>query len=46
METTAPIRIPNPTKDLVAFIEKANLRKKERLASMRDNFLKTEQSKN
>ena len=45
METTNTIRIPNPSKDLVAFIEKAQLRKKERMKTMRDNFIKAQRAK-
>lgn len=46
METTTPIRIPKPSKELVAFIEKAQLRKKERMQKMRERFLQTQLSKN
>lgn len=42
METTATIRIEHPSKGLVAFIEKAHQRKKERMKEMRDKFLKTQ----
>ena len=42
MKTTKTIRIPNPPKELVAFIEKAQQQKKERMKKMRDNFLKTQ----
>ena len=45
METTNTIRIPNPSKDLVAFIEKAQLRKKESMKTMRDNFIKAPRAK-
>lgn len=45
METTNPIRIPNPSKELVAFIEKAQQRKKERMQKMRERFLQTQLSK-
>lgn len=45
METTTTIRIPNPSKGLVAFIEKAQKQKKERLEMMRESFLKTQSSK-
>lgn len=41
METTNVICIANPTKELVAFIEKAQKRKKERMKIMRDEFMKT-----
>jgi len=40
METTTAIRIEHPSKALVAFIEKAQLRKKERMQKMRKKFLK------
>ncbi len=39
METTETLRIPNPSKELVAFIEKANQRKKERAKQMREKYL-------
>lgn len=45
METTNTIRILNPSKDLVAFIEKAQMRKKERIENMREAFLRTHISK-
>jgi len=45
METTNTIRIPNPSKELVAFIEKTQRQKKERMKMMRDRFLKTQSSK-
>ena len=32
METTNTIRIPNPSKELVAFIDKAQKQKKERMS--------------
>lgn len=41
MGTTEVINIPNPSKELVAFIEKAHERKKERMELMRERFLKT-----
>ena len=41
METTT-IRIEHPSQALVAFIEKAQQRKKERMKEMRDKFLKTQ----
>ncbi len=41
METTNTIRIPNPSKELVAFIEKAHQKKDERIKQMRDRFLKS-----
>ncbi len=40
METTEVIRIPNPSKELVAFIEKAQKRKKECMVKMRERFSK------
>lgn len=40
METTNTIRIPNPSKELVAFIEKAQLRKKEQMAKICDKYRK------
>ena len=45
METTNTIRILNPSKELVAFIEKAQKRKKERIDNMRESFLRTHISK-
>lgn len=39
METTNTIRIPNPSKELVAFIAKAQQQKKERMNKMRNKFL-------
>lgn len=44
METTTAIRIERPSKALIAFIEKAQQQKKERMKKMRDNFLKTQGS--
>ena len=41
MEKTNTIRIPNPSQELVAFIEKAQQQKKERMKMMRDSFQKT-----
>ena len=38
METTDTIRIPNPSKELVAFIEKAQARKKERMEKICDKY--------
>lgn len=38
METTNTIRISNPSKELVAFIEKAQLQKDERIKNMRQRF--------
>ena len=40
METTNTIRIPNPSKELVAFIEKAQQRKKERMEKICDKYRK------
>ncbi|MDE6498694.1 MAG: hypothetical protein K2L21_08545 [Muribaculaceae bacterium] len=45
METTDTIRIPNPSKELVAFIEKAQQMKKERLKMMRERFISTQSPK-
>lgn len=45
METTNTIRIPNPSKDLVAFIENAQQQKKDRMEKMREKFLQTNLSK-
>ena len=45
METTKTIRIPNPSKELVAFIEKAQQQKKERLKLMRERFLQSQLAK-
>lgn len=45
METTNTLRIPNPSKDLVAFIEKAQQQKKDRMEKMREKFLQTKMSK-
>ena len=45
METTQTIRIPNPSKELVAFIEKAQQQKKERLNTMRERFLRAHSTK-
>ncbi len=41
METTNTIKIPNPTKELVAFIEKAQQQKKERMKSICDKYRKS-----
>ncbi|MDE6265701.1 MAG: hypothetical protein K2M11_11250 [Paramuribaculum sp.] len=46
METTDTIRIPNPSKELVAFIERAQDRKKERTDRMREKFLHEQLAKN
>lgn len=40
METTNTIRIPNPSKELVAFIEKAQQQKKERMKEICDKYRK------
>ena len=40
METTNIIRIPNPSEKLVAFIEKAQQRKKERMEKICDKYRK------
>ena len=45
MKTTNTIRILNPSKELVAFIEKAQMKKKERIDNMRESFLKSYISK-
>lgn len=44
METTNTIRIPNPSKELVAFMEKVQQQKKERMQQMRERFIKTAKS--
>lgn len=44
MKTTKTIRISKPSKELVAFIEKAQQREKERMKEMRERFLKTHPS--
>ena len=41
MKNPATIRIPNPSKELVAFLAKAEERKKERIKNMREKFLQT-----
>ena len=41
METTHTIRISNPSKELVAYIEKEQKRKANQMSSMREKFLKT-----
>lgn len=38
METTDTIHIPNPSKELVAFIEKARQRKKERMEKICEKY--------
>ncbi len=40
METTDTIRISKPTKELVAFIEKAQQQKRERMESICDKYRK------
>lgn len=40
METTNTIRIPNPSKELVAFIEEAQVLKRERMTKLRNKYLK------
>lgn len=40
METTSTIRIPNPSKELVAFIEKAQKQKRERMNSICEKYRK------
>lgn len=42
MKSTTTIRIQNPSKELVAFIYKAQQRKKERMRIMREDFLRTQ----
>lgn len=44
METTNTIRITHPTKELVAFIEKAQSLKDDRLRKMREKFLQNQLS--
>lgn len=46
METTNIIRITHPKKELVAFIQKAQTQKEERLNKMRERFFQTQTSKN
>ena len=38
METTNTIRIPNPSKELVAFIKEAQKHKKERMEAVCDKY--------
>ncbi len=45
METARTIKILNPSKELVAFIEKAQKQKKERMEIMREHFFQTYLSK-
>lgn len=40
METTSTIRIPNPSGELVAFIEEAQRCKKERMQKVCDKYRK------
>ncbi len=40
METTNTIRIPNPSNELVAFIEKVQQQKKERMKKICDKYRK------
>jgi hypothetical protein len=40
METTNTIRIKNPSPGLVAFMEKARQRKKERMKELKEKFQK------
>lgn len=40
METTKTIHIPNPSKELVAFIEEAQERKKARMEKICDKYRK------
>lgn len=40
METTQTIRIPNPSKELVAFIEDAQRQKRERMKAVCDKYRK------
>lgn len=40
METTNSIRITNPSKEFVAFIEKAQQQKKERMKEICDKYRK------
>ena len=44
MKTPQIIRIANPSEALVALIESALQRKKERMRQMREEFLKAQQS--
>ncbi len=45
MGTTKTIRIPNPTKELVSFIDRMQQQKEERLKMMRERFFKASLSK-
>lgn len=40
METTTTIRIKNPSKELIAFIEKAHTQKKERMKEICNKYRK------
>lgn len=40
METTTTIRIPNPSRELVAFIKEAQHQKKERMKKVCDKYRK------
>ncbi len=40
METTSTIRIPKPSKELVAFIDKAQRQKRERMKKICDKYRK------
>ena len=40
METTNAIRIPKPSRELVAFIERAQRQKKERMKKICDKYRK------
>ena len=40
METTNTIRIPKPSRELVAFIERAQRKKKERMKKICDKYRK------
>lgn len=42
METTNTIYITSPAKELVDFIEETQQRKRDRMRTMRDNFLRTQ----
>lgn len=42
MDTSQTIRIINPSDELAAFIKDTQQKKKERMKSMRDNFLKAQ----
>lgn len=40
METTGTVRIPHPSKELVAFLEEAQQEKKERMKKICDKYRK------